>query len=316
MAISTSVDWTTTRDDIITYGYRKIGVVAEDGTPSSAQYTHGAMLLNGIVKSWNVGLGMPLWALKTGYILPTTDTSSINVGPTGGHATNTYVTTTLSANSATSDTTLDVTTVTGIANGYYIGVELDDGTMHWTTVNGAPSGNEVTIASGVASAAASGNRVYCYQTKINRPLRITKAFTRDVVSNSDTPVDMITSHEYMELGDKTVESYPTRMYYDPQLTNGIANIWPRWSNLDRIIVFQYNRPLGDFDGSTDNPDFPQEWHLPIILELACLLAPDYGVDLNQQQLLRRQADKWIDMVANHDYEEGSIQFTPNTSQYR
>lgn len=313
MTISTSVDWTVTRDNIITYAYRKIGVVSEDGTPSTAQYTHGAMLLNGLVKSWNASLGMPLWSLKTAYILPVSGTSQATIGASGGHVTASYATTTLSADSATSDTTIDVTAVTGISNGYYIGVELDNGDMHWTTVNGAPSGTTVTLTSGVSSAATSGNRVYCYQTKMARPLRITKAYSKEVASDADTPVDMITSHEYMALSIKSTESYPTKLYYDPQIDLGVANFWPRFSNGDRIVVIQCVRPLGDFDATGDNPDFPQEWNLPLILELACLLAPDYGLEPVAQGLLRKQADKWIDMVSQNDYEEGPIQFAPNLS---
>jgi len=311
MTIATSIDWTVTRDNIITYAYRKIGVVAEDGTPSAGQYTHGAMLLNGLVKSWNVGLGMPLWSLKTGYILPVSGTSQVSIGTGGGHTTASYVTTTLTADSATSDTTINVTSVTGIANGYYIGVELDDGDIHWTTVNGAPAVLEVTLTAGVASAASSGNRVYCYQTKLNRPIRITKAYSKDVASDADTPIQIITSHEYAELSLKSTESYPIKLYYDPQIDPGVVNLWPRFSNGDRIVVFQYVRTLGDFDATGDNPDFPQEWNLPLILELSCLLAPDYGVDPVIQSILRKQADHWINMVTQNDYEEGPIQFTPN-----
>jgi hypothetical protein len=313
MTIATSTDWTVTRDNIITYAYRKIGVVSEDGTPSTAQYTHGAMLLNGIVKSWNASLGMPLWSLKTAYLLPVSGTSQASIGTGGGHVTASYTTTTLSAASATSDTTIDVSTAPGSINGYYIGVELDNGDMHWTTVNGNPPSTEVTLTTGVSSAASSGNRVYYYQTKLARPLRVTKAYSKEVAGDSDTPIEIITSHEYMELSIKSTESYPIKLYYDPQIDPGIVNFWPRFSNGDRIVVMQVVRPLGDFDATGDNPDFPQEWNLPLILELACLLAPDYGLEPVAQGLLRKQADKWIDMVSQNDYEEGTIQFTPNLS---
>lgn len=311
MAIATSVDWVLTRDDIITAAYRKIGHVAEDATPSTAQYTHGALLLNGIVKSWNVALNMPLWAMKTGYILPVSNTNQILFGTGGGHATLSYATTTLSSAAAASATTIVVSSTTGIVNGYYIGIELSNGDMHWTTVNGAPSGSNVTITAGLASSTSAGKRVYCYQTKLLRPLRVTKAQTKDVTSDTDTPMEIITGHEYMDLTVKSQESYPLKLYYDPQIDPGAAYIWPRFANGSRIIEMQFHRPLGDFDGSTDNPDFPQEWHLPLILELACTLAPDYGLGAEQFSILRKQADKWIDMVSQGDNEEGSIHFAPD-----
>ena len=46
-------------------------------------------------------------------------------------------------------------------------------------------------------------------------------------------------------------------------------------------------------------------------ELACALAPQYGVDTNVQMWLRRESDKYFDKVVENDYEEGSIYFQPN-----
>src|SRR3990167_90446 len=48
-----------------------IGLEREGGTPSSTQYTEGALRLNLLIKSWH-GLGMTLWTNKIGYILPQT----------------------------------------------------------------------------------------------------------------------------------------------------------------------------------------------------------------------------------------------------
>jgi hypothetical protein len=61
------------------------------------------------------------------------------------------------------DATIDVDSITGITNGDNIGVELDDGTMHWTTVNGAPSGTVITLTAVLPSATAIDNRVYAHK---------------------------------------------------------------------------------------------------------------------------------------------------------
>lgn len=312
MATSGSVDWTVTRDEIIKAAYRLV-VSDEDFTPTTNQTNNAALLLNGIVKSYNASLGMPLWALNYAFILPVSGTYAATIG--SGHVTASYTRTTLSADSAANDTKIDVTSASGISSTYYIGVELDDGDMHWTTVNGAPSGTTVTLTAGVASAASSGNNVYCYQTKLNRPLRIVQAYSivGDVLSStSDIPVTMVTTEEYLKLSNKSQEMYPLYLNYEPLLT-GTAKFWPRFSNGERVVVIRYHRALEDFDATGDTPDFPQEWNLPLIYELAVALAPTYNVEVTKLSTLRKERDKWVSEVSENDYEEGSIYFQPSYS---
>lgn len=312
MATSGSVDWTVTRDEIIKAAYRLV-VSDEDFTPTTNQTNNAALLLNGIVKSYNASLGMPLWALNYAFILPVSGTYAATIG--SGHVTASYTRTTLSADSAANDTTIDVTSASGISSTYYIGVELDDGDMHWTTVNGAPSGTTVTLTAGVASAASSGNNVYCYQTKLNRPLRIVQAYSivGDVLSStSDIPVTMVTTEEYLKLSNKSQEMYPLYLNYEPLLT-GTVKFWPRFSNGERVVVIRYHRALEDFDATGDTPDFPQEWNLPLIYELAVALAPTYNVEVTKLSTLRKERDKWVSEVSENDYEEGSIYFQPSYS---
>ena len=312
MATSGSVDWTVTRDEIIKAAYRLV-VSDEDFTPTTNQTNNAALLLNGIVKSYNASLGMPLWALNYAFILPVSGTYAATIG--SGHVTASYTRTTLSADSAANDTTIDVTSASGISSTYYIGVELDDGDMHWTTVDGAPSGTIVTLTAGVASAASSGNNVYCYQTKLNRPLRIVQAYSivGDVLSStSDIPVTMVTTEEYLKLSNKSQEMYPLYLNYEPLLA-GTVKFWPRFSNGERVVVIRYHRALEDFDATGDTPDFPQEWNLPLIYELAVALAPTYNVEVTKLSTLRKERDKWVSEVSENDYEEGSIYFQPGYS---
>lgn len=312
MATSGSVDWTVTRDEIIKAAYRLV-VSDEDFTPTTNQTNNAALLLNGIVKSYNASLGMPLWALNYAFILTVSGTYAATIG--SGHVTASYTRTTLSADSAANDTKIDVTSASGISSTYYIGVELDDGDMHWTTVDGAPSGTTVTLTAGVASAASSGNNVYCYQTKLNRPLRIVQAYSivGDVLSStSDIPVTMVTTEEYLKLSNKSQEMYPLYLNYEPLLT-GTVKFWPRFSNGERVVVIRYHRALEDFDATGDTPDFPQEWNLPLIYELAVALAPTYNVEVTKLSTLRKERDKWVSEVSENDYEEGSIYFQPGYS---
>ena len=303
--------------------YQRVGVVGVGLAPSSDQYTEGSLWLNGIVKSWNASLGMPLWSITEGVIFPINDSNSTFLGASGGHASNyqNYVHTTLSADSAISDTTIDVTSASGISDTYNIGIELDSGNMHWTTVSGAPSGTTVTLASGVATAATSGNHVYCYSTKIDRPLRILQATVYSYVSDTYIPCEIITPTEFFNLTYLATESYPTQVAYEighnvsNSINMGKFRYWPRFSDGTKIITIRYHRVLHDFDATGDTPDFPQEFYLPLIAELSCYIGFQYGLPTEKLAFLRREADRLLEKVSQNDYEEGSMQFIPDRASY-
>lgn len=307
MATSGSVNFSVTRDNLISLAFQHIGVLGEGESPSSNQTTEAALLLNMIVKAHHSD-GMPLWALKRGYILPLTGVSSMSFG--SSHHVTSYVTTTLTAASAANDTTLTVSSITGISNAHVIGIELDDGTVDWTTVNGAPSGTTVTITTGVTSAAASGNRIYTYATT-NRTTRPIKIIDANILTPSDNlssgQIQLIGREEYYNLTNRTEDTGPVLMYYDPQLT-GVVYFWPRFTGGDEIIEFTYHRPFEDFDATGDEPDFPQHWYLALMLELAWLLSPKAGVPPEDRQAAFKEAQFYIEYARQCDYENASLYF--------
>jgi hypothetical protein len=70
--------------------------------------------------------------------------------------------TTLTADGSGGNLTITVASITGIASGDIIGVKLNTGQYHFTTVNGAPAGNTVTLTAalpGSGVVATSGNAV-------------------------------------------------------------------------------------------------------------------------------------------------------------
>lgn len=67
--------------------------------------------------------------------------------------------TTLQTAEVATDTALDVVSISGFSDGDYIGITLDDGTQHQTTINGAPSGNTINIDDALPSGAAIGSAV-------------------------------------------------------------------------------------------------------------------------------------------------------------
>jgi hypothetical protein len=309
MATSGSVDFSVSRDNLIEDALRHAGIIGVEDSASSTQKTWAARLLNMMVKSWH-GLGIGLWARKTGYILPVSDTNEVLLGPSGGHATLSYVQTTLSAASADASPTITVSSTTGIANGYYIGIVTDEG-IHWTTVNGAPVDTTVTLTAALEGSASSGAYVYVYQTKLQRPIRIVEAYRRDEVANTEVSIDVVAKQQYEAQSAKESESQPFMLAYDPLLDNGKAYFYPRFFGGQYLIKIVFQRPFEDFDAASDTPDFPQEAYLAIFQGLAALCAPAGGLPAADRKELKNEAGVALALLLSNDTEEGSLLIQPN-----
>lgn len=310
MATSGSVDFELNRDKVINLALFEVGAIVPEGSPTSAQTSNASFLLNALVKSWHVE-GMPLWALKKGYILPVDGTNSMAIN---SHAVTTYAQTQVATAATSGATSIAVDSLTGVSDSDQIGIEIDDGTIHWTTVSSSSSAT-ITIATALDGAAAVDNYIYVYTAaadRITRPERVYHAYTNDVNSGYDQEMEIITYQEYVSLTNKSQsESYPLQLYYDPQLgNNAMFHWWPRHQNGRKIMVIRYRRPFEDFDASTDTPDFPASWSLALIWGLAALLAPGYGIPFHERKEFWAEAEKLKNEQLLALQEEGSIFLEP------
>jgi len=308
MSTSGSVNWTMNRDEIITDVLEDAGVIGAGDTPVADDINACAMKLNMMVKAW-MAQGIHLWALEEATLFLAEGTQTYSLGSTGTHCTNTYVHTTLSSDEATSSTSIGITSATGMSASDNIGVVLDDGTIHWTTISGAP-GTTTTIATGLASAATSGNVVFAYTSKINRPQRILSAYRRDI-DNNDTEITMTSREDYARLTNKLVEGKTVQAFYDPQLTNGVLYAWPTPDNATDVIRFWYERVLEDFDAVTDNPDFPIEWAEAICAGLLYRIGRKFRKTQAEINDYKRDADEKLQIALGFDRESTSVMFQPD-----
>ena len=298
MAISNSIDFSLTRDDIITEALELVGVLGEDEAPSSGQLTSSSRTLNIMVKAWQAD-DINLFAEQQCYLFLESDIHEYSLSSTGDNFTTEYAKTQLASAGSASDSTITVDDDSDIADGDYIGIELDDGTMQWTTVNGAPSSDVVTLTTALTGVCAIDSYVFSYTTKANRPMKVLRAFVRDT-GNLDLPIDVINKDEYFELPDKTTDTKVTQISYDPQISAGILRVYGETDDTTDVLVLTIQRTLSDFDSSTDNPDFPQEWYLALSYNLAVNLSPKYGIDGNDFQRLYLMADKFLSIASGYD----------------
>lgn len=287
MALSGSIDFNMTRNEIINDALIHCGAIEEGESPSAAATEFAARQLNRMVNTWS-GTGLKLWRQKDAVLFLTKGTGQYAIGT--GHATTAddAVKTEVATAGVASDTSLVVDSITGIASGDNIGVQLDDGTLHWTTVNGAPTGTTVVLTTGLASASAVDSHVYAYTTKLPRPIRIMNA-RRRAADGNDIPIAVVSREIYFDTPNKTVESLPVRVYYDPQLTTGQMYVWPSPSSVQDRIYFTADLPLQDFDTSADNPDIAPEWLDAMVWGLAMRLMPSYGTPADIRAEIRLNA---------------------------
>lgn len=314
MATSGSSDYNRNRTQIVSRALRIIGATEAGETPSSEDSESAIEALNAMVKAWQAD-GLHLWKYEEATLFLTAGTAKYSLGSTGDHAAIGAIKTELAADVASGAGSITVDSITGISNADNIGIVLDDGTIQWTTVNGAPSGATVTLTANTTGAASEDNHVYIYTTKLARPLRVDSARRRGD-NDQDTPMTMWSRQEYFDTPNKTSQGVPTAAYYDPQLTNGEIHIWQAPNTVNDRILMTVQMPIEDFDSATDNPDFPQEWLEPLAFGLADVLLDEYSVPAAKYDRIAVRAAAMKNRLLGWDSEDASIYFTPDYTERR
>jgi len=306
MATSGSINLSASRDDIITEALEILGVLAEGTTPSAAQLTSCARTLNYMIKAWQAD-GINLFAVQQVYLFLIKNQSAYSlISTTTDHYTASFVETTTSAAALSGASSIVLTSATGISASDKIGV-YQDSTMHWTTVNGAPSGSTVTLTAALTADVASGAVVYAYTSKAKRPMRVLESVVHD---ENDTPIHVGSREEYFNQSGKGTDGRVNTIYFDPQVASPKLYVWPQTDDERHYLKLYIQRTLEDVDAAADEVDFPQEWYLPLAANLAVLLGPKYGKSLNMLAAISAMADREYQRVSGFDTEAVSIFLAP------
>lgn len=142
-----------------------------------------------------------------------------------------------------------------------------------------------------------------------KPLKVVQAFLHNTATNIDIPMRIITRDEYNRLGNKTSTGQPIQLFYEPLNTTGVMHVFPvpdTYSIANCQVTLVYQRPFEDFDASTDEPDFPQEYYHCIKLLLADVIAPEHGLSIQERQDLSKRAQLAKMDALGFGTEEGSM----------
>ena len=123
----------------------------------------------------------------------------------------------------------------------------------------------------------------------SRPIAIVSSFIRDV-NGHDYPVMVRPTSEYWPLGEKSTQSRPKYLFYDPVYPRGVIYVYYTPAEAEAIYLL-CRKPLVDLATLATAVSFPEGYERAFIYNLAVELAPNYGrkipqlVAFNAQQSL-------------------------------
>lgn len=143
------------------------------------------------------------------------------------------------------------------------------------------------------------------------PIHLLQAYRTDT-GGAKVPIDIESDFNYNTFPTSAGGQIPYKISYTPKVNYGIIKFWPTdLSTNTNIVTIVYTRPFEYFDTSTDTMDMPEEWYDAVIWDLACKLAPRWGMPINDRQLLRKEADLYLKQAMDHGYEDASYFVQPN-----
>lgn len=312
MARSGSYNFALNRDTIIKRAAQLCNLVNRNQALRADDLNYAVDIFQSMIKLWQAE-GIQLWNRRQATIFPAYQDERYSISSsTTEHVTNSYVNTTLSGAEASGQTALSISSSAGMTAADYVGIELDDGTRQWTTIASVDSSTQITVNDALTGAAASGNTVVAYTSKIaDRPLRILDMRVVDLNNNKDSiSMNIIDYAEYFNIPVKTTDGQPFNFFYDKQLDAGIVYVFPRPNDVDKLLEFTYHEAIEDVDSSTDNVDFPAEWTLPLIYGLAAELCVAYG-KFQELQIIEPKAQMYKKIVQDFDSDEAPMYILPD-----
>ena len=314
--MTTSSIFTKTAGKIIEEALRDARIIPVEQVVQAIDNKRGLDALNNIAKYWQ-NQAINLWKQAQAIIPLVVGQQRYLLGPALGDDECTdsddFFNTTTDTAEAAGQTVIGVTSTANFTDGDRIGIALDDGTRHWTTIVSFVLDDTVTITTGLASAAASGNTVYTYTAKIQRPVRVLSARYANTIAQSEIPVNRWSRQEYFDQPDKDSSGTVNQFYYSPQLISGELFVWQVASDVNNVLRITYTKPALVYDATIDVLDYPSEFFLPLKWRIAQEIGPSYGLSPPRQLELKEMADLTLEEALSHDGETGSMRIVPDFS---
>ena len=137
---------------------------------------------------------------------------------------------------------------------------------------------------------------------------------RQSSDGTETEIDVVSRREYMNLPTKSTQAPVNIVHYDAQLSPSRLYVWPTGDSSNNTLIITVHRPLEDFDTASNTPDYPQEWYLLLVYQLAATIAPTYKGQTPQSIML--QAGQLLKQLKSWDTEPNKIRISPDVRRHR
>lgn len=139
------------------------------------------------------------------------------------------------------------------------------------------------------------------------PVKMLQAFRTDAGNTTKIPMEIVADYNYNHF-PLSSGGYPLQLTYQPKINYGTIKLWPvpDSSSTTSVIHLVYTKPLEYFDASTDTMDLPEEWYLPVIYQLAVVLAPEWTIPLEDRRMLQAEAKMYTEAAESNGVEDASF----------
>lgn len=324
MATSGSWNYSLTAADIIKAAYEDLGALLPGGTVASVDSVMALARLSMIAKQYqgrsDGAPGLKVHTRQRITLMLAKGQQSYLIGPaaTDARASTAIGRTTISADEAAGQTVLSITSNTDavtypgstitMTSGDFIGIELNDGTIQWTTISGSPAAT-ATVSVALTAAASAGNYVWWFTARAQRFPEIESAVLR-TESLTDSPLGVYTDARQYDQGvsNKYADGDPTMILVEPLRTQTRVTLDAQPTDVTKQIVLTVLYPAEDYDATTDDIAYPQEALRFLSWELAFALSTSVGRWTPQMEKNRMEAKA---MYFNLNPENSVLYFQPN-----
>lgn len=127
------------------------------------------------------------------------------------------------------------------------------------------------------------------------------------ISNTDTPLKVISWRDYFEIENKSAAGDPTHVCLDARITPTLYT-WPVTASSGRTLVYRGIIKLADFDSAAGNPDLAIHWLNALSYGTAADLCDEYSIPLTERKYIQDKADRFYSLAKKGDLQKTNFEF--------
>lgn len=299
MALSGVTTLNPTALDIYQEVLEILQVVGDGETITTAMKAKITPSMNAMLKKWE-GQGLHLWTYTEGSLFLQVGQAEYDFTDATTNVTNEFFPTTTTADALTGASTVTLADVSNVADTDNIGILDATNNLFWTTVNGAPVGNVVTLTDVLPSDIASGSIVYTYKAVSLLTVRRILDVRRRESDDYEIPINFESREDYFNLPNKSQTGLPIQAYYSRQEPEGIMYLWPSPISSSTVINFTYERETNIVTDDADTFDLPSYWLEALTYGIARRCMLKFATSPERAQVITLMADEFLNEALAFD----------------